>query len=100
MKLGPVAHQFGVVKGPAPLVNREIGQDEVQVINSNKCLLFLSTADLAWVDECANAVKGRLTTFLVNGADRMPASLTNYLFNTQLNDAVVITDLSIPKGYQ
>jgi len=100
VKLGPVAHQFGVVKGPAPLVYREIGQDEVQVINSNKCLLFLSTADLDWVDECATAVKDRLTTFHVNGAASMSTSLTNYLFNTQLNDAVVITDMSIPKGYQ
>lgn len=45
-------------------------------------------------------MKGKLTTFLVNGDDRMPVSLANYLFKKTLNDTVIITDMSIPKGYK
>lgn len=77
-----------------------MSDDEVQIINTKKCLLFLSTAELAWVEELASEVKGKLTTFLVNGEDRMPTSLANYLFKQTLNDTVIITDMSIPKGYK
>lgn len=62
--------------------------------------MFLSTADLAWVEELASEVKDNLTTFLVNGEDRMPTSLANYLFKQPLNDKVIITDMSMPKGYK
>lgn len=103
MKLGPVAAQFGVVKGPAPLVNKVIEDDEVQLINSRKCLLFLSTDEVAYVESIATAYKNTLTTFLVDGNSSMATSLNNYLFGKQLNDTVVITDMSGPngpKGYQ
>jgi hypothetical protein len=99
-KNGPIAHTYGVVKGPAPLVYKHISNDEVQIINSKKCLMFLCTAEIAWVEECAKEVKENLTTFQVNGSDKMPMSLTNYLFGTKMNDTVIITDMSIPKGYQ
>ena len=101
--LGPVAAQFGVVQGPAPLVFRTIEEDEVAVINSRKCLVFLSAAAVDWVEEVAAACKDSLTTFLVDGAERMPSSLTNYLFKQVLNDAVIVTDMSAPggpKGYK
>merc|ERR1711998_321541 len=62
--------------------------------------MLLSTADLAWVEELASGVKDNLTTFLVNGEDRMPTSLANYLIKQALNDKVIITDMSIPKGYK
>eukprot|EP00801_Mesodinium_rubrum_P002102 Mrub_02102.p1 GENE.Mrub_02102~~Mrub_02102.p1 ORF type:complete len:389 (-),score=188.29 Mrub_02102:200-1366(-) len=101
--LGPVAAQFGVVQGPAPLVFRTIDEDEVDVVNSRKCLVFLSAAAVDWVEEVAAACKDSLTTFLVDGAERMPSSLTNYLFKQVLNDAVIVTDMSAPggpKGYK
>lgn len=103
VKLGPVAAQFGVVKGPAPLVNKVIEDDEVKLINSRKCLLFLSTDEVAYVESIATAYKNTLTTFLVDGHTSMATSLNNYLFGKQLNDTVVITDMSGPngpKGYQ
>lgn len=75
--LGPVAAQFGVVKGPAPLVYTDIGDDEVGVINSRKCLLFLSATAVAYVEEVAAACKDTLSTFLVDGSARMPTSLAN-----------------------
>lgn len=65
------------MKGPAPLVSKTIGDDEVDVINSKKCLVFLSAAAVDWVEEAAAAYKDALTTFLVDGAERMPSSLTN-----------------------
>jgi len=90
-----------VAKPLSPLVFKELGQDEVSIINSKKCLLILSATNFDWVEELATQVKDKgLTTFLVNGEDSMPTSLTNYLFKTPLNNTVIITDMSIPKGYQ
>lgn len=38
-------------------------------------------------------------TFRVNGTDVWPGRLTDYLFQTECDDQIVLTDMTIPKGY-
>lgn len=76
-RLGPVAATFGVVKGAAPLVRRDLDDEGVSLINSKKCLVIYSTAELEWVCELAAAIKDIMPTFQVNGADPLPSSLAN-----------------------
>jgi len=88
-----------VLKKPLTLVN-SLGEDEVQIINTKKCILFYTTKDVLFIEQVADAVKERLITFKVTGSDQWPNSLSQYLFKESLDDTVVITDMSIPKGYK
>jgi len=88
-----------VLKKPLTLVN-SLGKDEIQIINTKKCILFYTTKDVLFIEQVADAVKERLITFKVTGSDQWPNSLSQYLFKESLDDTVVITDMSIPKGYK
>lgn len=58
-KVGFIAHTFGVVKGPVPLV-RELVKDERAIINVEKCLIFYSQGDeySVLINEVATTLKG------------------------------------------
>jgi len=88
-----------VLKKPLGLVN-SLDQDGVEIVQTKKCVLFYTTKDVLLIEQVAAAVKERLVTFKVAGSDEIPNSLSQYLFQESLDDTVVITDLSIPKGYK
>jgi len=91
-----------VLKGPPPLVNRIETQEDVALVNANKCLMFFAKedAEVSYLERLAAQLQGRIVTFKVNGADLWPSRLTQYLFEAELEDQIVLTDMTLPKGYK
>jgi len=53
-----------------------------------------------YIESLANQIKDRMLTFKVNGTDEWTSKLAMKLFEEELDDQIIITDMSIPKGYK
>jgi len=100
--VGPKAAELGVFKGPPPLVNKIEDNDDVELVNTNKCLMFITNDEvkISYIESLASQIKDRIITFKVSGSDVWPSRLTQYLFEEELDDQIVLTNMAIPKGYK
>jgi len=60
--IGPKAASVGVFKGPPPLINKINDNDDVELVNSNKCLMFFTKDDVKvnYIESLANQIKDRM----------------------------------------
>lgn len=76
--IGPKAASFGVIKGPPPLINKIVNEDDVGLVNASKCLMFFAKdeVEISYIESLATQIKDRIVTFKVDGSDLWPSRLT------------------------
>lgn len=73
-----MAANFGVLKGPPPLVGKIEDNDDIQLVNTNKCLIFFAKheVEISYIENLATQIKDRMLTFKVSGSDLWPSRLS------------------------
>lgn len=77
----------------------KLGNDQIEIVNTKKCAFFYTTK-VDYITEIAEYLRERnIITFNIEENDELSNSLSNYLIKKELNDQLLITDMSLPKGY-